>query len=159
MSAGTGGGRAHSAPWDCVLAKEEEGECRAGARPESDQGYFEILCLCMLQAGLNWASVRKHWPKYREGFLGFRVGELARADADVLLERPGVIRNRRKVEAVVHNAREFETVAADHGSFDAFLSTLRPLPEAEQVKALTRRFKQVGPETGDYFLHSVGFWE
>ena len=159
MSAVKGVGRAHSAPWDCVLSNKEEGECRAGARPSSDREHFEIMCLCLIQAGLNWASIRKHWPKYREGFLGFGIRELARADADELMERPGVIRNRRKVEAIVHNAREFEKVAAVHGSFDAFLSTLRPLPEAEQIKALTKRFKQVGPETADYFLHSVGFRE
>ena len=159
MSTGTGGARTHSAPWDCVLSKEEEGECRAGARPASDQEYFEILCLCMLQAGLNWASIRKHWPKYREGFHGFRVEQLSRPAPDELLARPGVIRNARKVEAVIHNAREFEKISAEHGSFADFLETLKPLPEPEQVKSLTKRFKQVGPETADYFLHSVGFWE
>ena len=149
----------HRAPWDCVLSKEEEGECRAGGRPESDRQYFEILCLCLIQAGLNWASIRKHWPKYREGFLCFDVKRLARADAEELLARPGVIKNRRKVEAVVHNAREFESIEREHGSFAAYLETLKPLTEAEQIKALTRRFKQVGPETADYFLHSVGFGE
>jgi DNA-3-methyladenine glycosylase I len=148
----------HSAPWECVLAKEEEGECRAGARPESDQGYFEILCLCMLQAGLNWASIRKHWPKYREGFYGFDLGRLARSTPEELLARPGVIRNARKVEAIIYNAKEFGRVAAEQGSFAALLETLKPLPEPEQVKALTKRLKQVGPETADYFLHSVGFW-
>lgn len=157
MSTSAKGGRAHGAPWECVLSKEEEGECRVGARPASDQEYFEIMCLCLIQAGLNWASIRKHWPKYREGFLGFRIEELARADAEELLARPGVFKNRRKVEAVVHNAREFEAIAAEHGSFDAFLSTLKPLPEAAQIKALTKRFKQIGPEAADYFLHSVGF--
>ncbi len=157
MSTSAGGGRAHGAPWDCVLSKEEEGECRAGARPASDQEYFEIMCLCLIQAGLNWASIRKHWPKYREGFKGFRLNELSRATADELFERPGVIKNRRKVEAVIHNAKEFEAIAREHGSFDAFLATLKPLPEPEQIKSLTRRFKQVGPEVADYFLHSVGF--
>ena len=148
----------HSAPWDCVLSKAEEGECRAGARPETDQDYFEILCLCMIQAGLNWASIRKHWPKYREGFRGFDIKKLSRSTADELLARPGVIKNTRKVEAVIHNAKEFERVSAERGSFAAFLETLKALPEPEQVKALTKRFKQVGPETADYFLHSVGFW-
>jgi DNA-3-methyladenine glycosylase I len=112
----------------------------------------------MLQAGLNWASVRKHWPKYREGFHGFDIGRLSRSTADELLARPGVIRNARKVGAVIHNAKEFESIAAGHGSFAAFLETLGAMPEAEQVKALTRRFKQVGPGTADYFPHSVGFW-
>ena len=150
-------GRAHSAPWDCVLSKEEEGECRAGSRPASDGEHFEILCLCMIQAGLNWASIRKHWPKHREGFLNFDIKKLSRADSDEVLTRPGVIKNRRKVEAVIHNAREFETIAAEHGSFDAFLKTLKPLREAERIKSLVKRFKQIGPESADYFLHSVGF--
>lgn len=149
----------HRAPWDCVLSKEEEGNCLAGGRPASDREYFEILCLCFIQAGLNWRSIRSHWPKYREGFLGFNVGELARSSADELLARPGVIRNARKVEAVVHNAKEFEAIAREHGSFAAYLDTLRPLPEAEQLKTLLKRFKQVGPESADYFLHSVGFRE
>ena len=158
MSKGTGGARTHSAPWDCVLSKEEEGECRPGAPPASDQQHFEILCLCMLQAGLNWASIRKHWPKYREGFHEFDINKLARATPEELLARPGVIKNARKVEAIIHNAKEFEKVAGEHGSFAAFLETLKPLTEPEQVKAITGRFKQVGPETADYFLHSVGFW-
>jgi DNA-3-methyladenine glycosylase I len=149
----------HRAPWDCVLAKEEEGECFVGIRPASDQEYFEILCLCFIQAGLNWASIRKHWPKYREGFYGFRVQELARASADELLARPGVIRNTKKIEAVIHNAREFETIAREHGSFVAYLDTLKVLSAPEQLKALRARFKQVGPESADYFLHSVGFRE
>jgi len=147
----------HRAPWDCVLSKEEEGECLVGAAPASDQEYFEILCLCFIQAGLNWASIRKHWPKYREGFLGFNVVKLARATPEELLARPGVIKNERKVGAVVYNAREFEAIRREHGSFAAYLDTLKPLTEAERIKALGRRFKQVGPESADYFLHSVGF--
>jgi DNA-3-methyladenine glycosylase I len=63
----------------------------------------------------------------------------------------------RKVGAVVHNAKEFEAIKREHGSFAAYLDTLKPLTEAERVKALGRRFKQVGPESADYFLHAVGF--
>jgi DNA-3-methyladenine glycosylase I len=147
----------HRAPWECVLAKEEEGECHPGGSPAADQEYFEVLCLCFIQAGLNWGSIRKHWPKYREGFLGFRIGELSGASAGELLARPGVIKNARKVEAVIHNAKEFETIRREYGSFADFLDTLKPLPEAERLKSLMKRFKQVGPESADYFLHSVGF--
>jgi DNA-3-methyladenine glycosylase I len=149
----------HSAPWDCVLAKDGEGVCRPGARPASDREYFEILCLCLLQAGLNWASVRKHWPRYRKGFLNFDPGRLARASSSELIESPDVIRHPKKIEAVVHNAKEFEAVTKEHGSFAAFLETLRPSGEQARLKALSKRFKHVGPETADYFLHAVGFGE
>ncbi|HVF43931.1 MAG TPA: hypothetical protein VM936_13000, partial [Pyrinomonadaceae bacterium] len=60
-------------------------------------------------------------------------------------------------EALIHNAREFRAIEKEHGSFARFLETLRPLDEKGRVKALSERFKQVGPETADYFLHSVGF--
>jgi DNA-3-methyladenine glycosylase I len=147
----------HTAPWDCVYSKDEGDECGAGAEPATGEEYFEMLCLCILQAGLNWASVRKHWPRYREGFHGFRPERLARARAEEILESPNVIRHPKKVESVVHNAREFLAIEEEHGSFKNFLDTLRPLGERERLKALAKRFKHVGPETADYFLHSVGF--
>ena len=147
----------HSSPWDCVLAKDEEGGCLPGSRPETDQQYFEILCLCLLQAGLNWSSIRKHWPRYRKGFLGFDPRKLAKARPEALLESPDVIRNPRKLVAVVHNAWEFQSIAEEHSSFAAYLETLRMLDERAQLKALAKHFKHVGPETADYFLHAVGF--
>jgi DNA-3-methyladenine glycosylase I len=146
----------HRAPWDCVLAKDEEGGCLPGARPASDRAHFEILCLCLLQAGLNWASIRKHWPRYKRGFLGFDPIKLSKAEPAALLESPDVIRHPRKIEAIVHNAREFRAIAKEHGSFAAFLDTLAGLDERQRLKALAKRFKHVGPETADYFLHSVG---
>lgn len=146
----------HRAPWDCVFSKDEGDECRAGAPPATGQEYFEILCLCLLQAGLNWGSIRKHWPRYRGGFLGFDPARLARARAADLLAGPNVIRHPRKVEAVIHNAQQFLAAEEEFGSFAKFLDTLRPLGERERRKALAGRFKHVGPETADYFLHSVG---
>lgn len=146
----------HRSPWDCVLAKDEEGGCLPGERPTSDRQYFEILCLCLLQAGLNWSSVRKHWPRYRKGFLGFDPRRLAKARPEALIESPDVIRNPRKLAAVVHNAQAFQSIAREHGSFAGFLETLRPLDSRARLKALAQHFKHVGPETADYFLHAVG---
>ncbi|HYO62542.1 MAG TPA: DNA-3-methyladenine glycosylase I [Pyrinomonadaceae bacterium] len=149
----------HRAPWDCVLSKaeDEEGGCLPGDAPRGGRDYFEILSLCILQAGLNWSSIRKHWPRYREGFLGFDPERLAGASVEKLLQSPNVIRNNRKVSAIVHNAQAFRAIESEHGSFRGFLETLRPLSEREKLKALAKHFKQVGPETADYFLHSVGF--
>jgi DNA-3-methyladenine glycosylase I len=147
----------HRSPWDCVLAKDEEGGCLPGERPTTDQQFFEILCLCILQAGLNWSSVRKHWPRYRKGFMGFDPRKLAKAQPETLIESPDVIRHPRKLAAVVHNAREFRSIAKEHGSFARFLETLRPLDERARLEAVAKHFKHVGPETADYFLHAVGF--
>lgn len=147
----------HHAPWGCIYAKEEEGVCHPGDTPGSDQEYFEVLCLCLLQAGLNWSSIRKHWPRYKQGFLHFDIGQLARTEPEEILSNPNSIKNRRKVMAIIENAREFERLATEFGAFPAYLATLAGLPERELLKAISGRFKQVGPETADYYLHAIGY--
>src|SRR5262245_24771987 len=69
----------HRAPWECSFAKEERSRCLPGKKPRSDREYFEVLFLCILQAGLSWASVRRSWPRYRSAFLNFEVAKLAHA--------------------------------------------------------------------------------
>ena len=71
--------KVHKAPWECVYAKEDKSECLPGEEPKSDGEYFEILCLCVLQAGLNWGAIRRNWQKYRRAFFNFEIDELARA--------------------------------------------------------------------------------
>jgi DNA-3-methyladenine glycosylase I len=147
----------HRAPWDCVLAKENDSTCQPGKKPESDQEYFEILCLCLLQAGLNWNSIRKHWERYKEGFDNFDIDRLAEAEPSEVVKNPNVIKNGRKIEAIIYNAKQFRQIEKEYGSFSNYLETLKSQTEKEQLKSLSKRFKQVGAETADYFLHSIGF--
>ena len=149
--------RKHQAPWECIYRKEDKSDCKPGKRPRSDQKYFEILCLCLLQAGLNWGSIRKHWRKYKDGFHDFDIHRLSKARASVLLKDPHVIKNSRKVEAVLHNAKEFQKITSEFGSFYNFLKSLKKLEDQELVKAFTKKFKHIGPYTAEYFLHSVGY--
>jgi DNA-3-methyladenine glycosylase I len=149
--------RKHQAPWQCIYRKEEKNDCNPGKRPRSDQKYFEILCLCLLQAGLNWGSIRKYWQKYKEGFYGFDIQRLSKAQPEKLLKNPCVIKNQEKVESVVHNAREFEKIRREYGSFSNFLKSLKNLEGEASPKALSKKFKHIGPYSAEYFLHSVGY--
>lgn len=149
----------HQAPWECVYAKEHRSTCKPGKEPESDQEYFEILCLCVLQAGLNWGSIRKHWPTYREGFEDFDIQRLSQAQVEVLLKAPGVIHNLKKVEALRYNAQVFLRLREKHGSFSGFLRSLKPLPHEDAIQALMKQFQHVGEYTAEYYLHSVGYWK
>ena len=63
----------HRAPWECTFAKEQRSRCLPGKKPRTDHEYFEVLSLCILQAGLSWASVRRSWPLYRSAFLNFTL--------------------------------------------------------------------------------------
>lgn len=149
--------RQHQAPWECVYRKEDKSDCKPGKRPRSDQKYLEILCLCLLQAGLNWGSIRKHWKKYKEGFYGFDIPRLSKARTKDLLKDSHVIKNNKKVEAIIYNARMFIKIEGEHNSFSNFLRSLRHLKNEELFKCLSKQFKHVGPYTAEYFLHSVGY--
>jgi len=59
----------HKAPWECTYAKEDKSKCKPGIPPKSDQEYFEILSLCVLQAGLGWKMVRKTGQNLSMGFM------------------------------------------------------------------------------------------
>src|SRR5262249_20865626 len=137
----------HRAPWECSFAKEERSRCLPGKKPRTDREYFEVLSLCILQAGLSWASVRRSWPRYRSAFLNFEVAKLARAAPAALLRRPGALRNRKKVAALVANAQEFECIRAEHGTFAQYLRAVKSGKDACTI--LQERFRHVGPYTAE----------
>ena len=151
--------KVHKAPWECVYAKEDKSECLPGEEPKSDDEYFEILCLCVLQAGLNWGAIRRNWQKYRRAFFNFKIGKLARAKAEDLIRNPNAVRNRRKIEAIIYNAREFQKIIVEYGSFRNFLESFRKMDRNEICGFLAKKFRHIGVYTAEYFLHSVGFFK
>lgn len=94
-------------------------------RPQhSDKQHFEFLILEAAQAGLSWSTVLKRREGYRKAFANFdpkKVAKYNKAKINQLLKDPGIIRNRLKVEAVVHNAPLFLQVQKEFGSFDNYI--------------------------------------
>jgi len=146
----------HRAPWECTYAKEEKSECKPGRRPRSDREYFEILCLCILQAGLNWGTVRKNWQRYRKGFFEFNIERLAKTQSRKLMKQPNAIRNMKKIKDIIHNAKEFQKIKKEYGSFSNLLKSLEQVEDREISRFLMKRFKHVGQYTAEYYLHCVG---
>ena len=150
--------RSHKAPWQCTFAAEEESKCKPGLPPKSDQEYFEVLSLCILQAGLNWAMIRKIWPKLKQGFCRFEIDALVELKVAKILENPNVIKNKKKIEAIINNAKEFKKIESEYGSFENCLKNLKKIPEKKAIKFLTQRFAHLGEYSAEYFLHSIGYW-
>ena len=148
----------HRAPWECTFAKEDKNQCKPGIPLKSDQEYFEILCLCILQAGLGWGMVRKNWAKLKRGFYGFDVQKLAKAEGDELIKRDGVIKHKKKVEAIIKNAKEFQNIKREEGSFSDFLKRLKEREEKEAIRILSEKLAHLGKYSAQYYLHSVGYW-
>ena len=95
-----------------------------GVPLHDDIGQFEFLSLEVMQCGLNWNMMMAKREILRGCFDGFdyeRVAAYGEGDIERILATPGMIRSRRKVEAIINNAQRFLEVRAEFGSFSAYL--------------------------------------
>ena len=121
---------------------------------------FERLLLEINQAGLSWETMLRKRDGFRAAYSGFDVDRVARygeRDRARLLADPGIIRNRLKVEAAIHNARVIQQMRDTHGGFAAWLDAHHPLPKAEWVKLFKKTFRFTGGEITGEFLMSLGY--
>jgi len=136
---------------------------RAGEYPRSDQEYFGLLVRSVFSAGLGPRVVEARWAGLSAAFKGMVPLEVAGMDeSDVmrLLSDPGVIRNRRKIEAAITDAREFLVVIGQWGSFHAYLESLAAERTfAGLVDDVSGRFAHLGPTSAALFLFSAGWRE
>lgn len=150
-----------------------------GVPEHDDSRLFEHFVLDLFQAGLSWEIVLNKRDNFRRAFDGFDVARIARyGEADVARLRAdaGIVRNRLKIEATIHNAQLVLEVQAEFGSFDRYLwqftdfrtlrdsrgvtrETIRATsPESDTMaRELKRRgFKFVGTTMCYAFMQSVG---
>lgn len=95
-----------------------------GVPVRDDRKQFEYLMMEVMQCGLNWNMMLQKREIFRECFDGFdyeKVAEYGEEDILRILETEGMIRSRRKVEAVIHNARCFRKVREEFGTFSDYL--------------------------------------
>jgi len=146
-------------------------------RPVRDETrLFEKICLEAFQSGLSWDTILRKRPAFRAAFAGFEIEQVARfGDADVqrLLGDAGIVRNRRKIDATIANAR---AVAAMHEAGDTLAQLVWAHQPAEhsaprsiadmpattpESTALARELKRrglvfVGPTTVYAMMQAVG---
>lgn len=95
-----------------------------GVPVHDDRKQFEYLMLEVMQCGLSWDIVLKKREIFRGCFGGFDYDIIARyGDEDIerIMDTEGMIRSRRKIEAVIHNARLFQEIRKEFGSFSDYL--------------------------------------
>jgi DNA-3-methyladenine glycosylase I len=95
-----------------------------GVPVHDDRKLFEFLILEGMQAGLSWMTILRKRDNFRAAYDDFDPLKIAQYDQvkfEELMDNPGVIRNRRKIEAASQNARAFQAVQAEFGSFDAYM--------------------------------------
>ena len=132
-----------------------------GVPVHDDRKLFEFLILEGMQAGLSWMTILRKRDNFQAAFDGFDARKIAlydQAKSDELMGNPGIIRNRRKIEAAAQNARAFLTIQAEFGSFDTYIwqfvegqpkvnawKTLGEIPaKTEQSIAMSKDLKNRG---------------
>ena len=97
-----------------------------GVPLHDDRALFELLILEGAQAGLSWFTILNKRDRYRQVFDGFDPRKVARygeRKVAALLEDPGIVRSRLKVNAAMTNAKAFLAVQKEFGTFDAYIWT------------------------------------
>lgn len=129
-------------------------------RHPNDDAYFENMTRVIFIAGLSWKMIDKKWPNFKKAFKNFSIDKVAQfSDDDVeqLRNNPGIVRNRAKIMATIHNARQFQNIKKEFGSFQQFIDILyKSNNYALVVKELGKKFNRVGPSSARIFLYSVG---
>ena len=125
-----------------------------------DNELFARLVLEINQAGLSWTTILNKKDNFFKAFDDFDIAKVARySDKKVekLLQDAGIIRNRLKVEAAIHNAKVIQGLQKEHGSFLNWLKHHHPKTKDEWVKIFKKEFRFTGGEIVNEFLVSTGF--
>jgi DNA-3-methyladenine glycosylase I len=149
-----------------------------GVPLHGDRQLFEMLCLEGAQAGLSWITILRKRKTYAQAFDHFDAEKMVRYDAAKrrrLLQDPGIVRNRLKVDAFVSNAKAYLEIRESLGSFDEYLwqftggRVLRrrplylggiaqstPQSDAMSMDLKRRGFRFVGSTICNAFMQAVG---
>lgn len=125
-----------------------------------DNELFGRLIMEINQAGLSWETILKKEEGFRRAYDNFDIAKVAAYDEnDVarLLADPGIIRNRLKVAAAIHNAEVILGLQREYGSFAAWLEHHAPKPKEEWLRLFKKTFKFTGGEIVGEFLMSIGY--
>jgi DNA-3-methyladenine glycosylase I len=125
-----------------------------------DNELFGRLILEINQAGLSWETVLKKEESFRKAYNNFDIQAIAaytEKDRERLLNDPGIIRNRLKVNAAIENAKTILTLQEEFGSFEKWLEHHHPKTLPEWLKLFKKTFKFTGGEIVNEFLMSTGY--
>jgi DNA-3-methyladenine glycosylase I len=129
---------------------------------ENDDELFERLMFEINQAGLSWILILKKQENFRRAFENFNVKKVAaysQNDFQRLMNDPGIIRNRLKINAAIENAKTIVEIQKESGSFKQWLDNHDKNSPAlnEWTKIFKKTFRFTGGEIVNEFLMSTGY--
>ncbi|MEN4762325.1 DNA-3-methyladenine glycosylase I [Chryseobacterium sp. C39-AII1] len=125
-----------------------------------DNELFGRLIMEINQAGLSWETILKKEEGFRNAYDNFDIEKVAaytEEDRERLLNDPGIIRNKLKVNAAIENAKTIIKLKEEFGSFEKWLEHHHPRPLQDWMKLFKKTFKFTGGEIVNEFLMSTGY--
>ncbi len=125
-----------------------------------DNELFGRLILEINQAGLSWDTILKKEEGFRKAYSDFNIAEIAQYNEDKVNELmldSSIIRNKLKIQSVIHNARRVCQFQEDYGGFSLWIESFGKQSTENWVKIFRKEFKFVGKEIVVEFLMSAGF--
>jgi DNA-3-methyladenine glycosylase I len=113
-----------------------------------DHRLFEKMALEGFQSGLSWLTILRKRDNFRKAFAGFDFRAIARWRAgsrvEKLLQDPGIVRHRGKIEATIHNAKQAVALADEFGSLAAYVWRFEPPPSSRPKRVTKQALMQLG---------------
>jgi DNA-3-methyladenine glycosylase I len=125
--------------------------------PQSLNDYLDVMSKAVFQSGMSWKVVEGKWAGTREAFYNFdvkKVADMNAFDLEQLAQDTRVIRNRRKLGAVVSNAQKMLDLETEHGTFQNYLRSHDDFDAT--LTSIKKEFSFMGPTGIYYFLYVVG---
>jgi len=125
-----------------------------------DNELFGRLIMEINQAGLSWETILKKEQGFRKAYHNFNLKKVAaytEGDRERLLNDPGIIRNKLKINAAIENAKTILALQKEHKSFANWLAQHHPKSKDEWVKLFKKTFRFTGGEIVNEFLMSIGY--
>jgi DNA-3-methyladenine glycosylase I len=125
-----------------------------------DNELFERLILEINQAGLSWTTILNKQQNFKKAYSEFDIKKVAaykEKDRNRLLSDAGIIRNRLKIDAAIHNANVVLNLQKQFGSFKKWLDHHHPKTKQEWMKLSKTTFRFTGGEIVNEFLMSTGY--
>lgn len=148
----------------CKYAREsgnhhkEHHDTEHGVPAKDDDDLFRRLNLEIMQAGLSFDTILRKKKTIYAAFptikKSARYGE---KEIQKLLQNPGIIRNKLKINAIIHNANKILDIQKEFGSFEKWLDKHRGKSKEEWVKLFKKTFKFTGGEITNEFLMSTNY--
>ena len=126
--------------------------------PKKLGDYLDVMSKSVFQAGISWRVVESKWAGTQEVFRNFdpqTLVDLSPDEVDAMATDTRIIRNRRKIEAIIGNAGRMLDLEREHGGFQTYLRSHGGDFNA-LVKDLRKNFKFLGDMGAYHFLYVVG---